>query len=151
MYFNCDEPDMIAYVPVYCGVNEIPAPFAEKNNLNGIFNENGAFWLCNLVANMVYPRYSAMIGDLRAARQELEDFFASDQAEVEKVAAGMTSGERVTYLNGKTAAYTERMMKRWDRLWRELAVKYNDQPGGYDQRFYDTIVDATGDRYLIPE
>ena len=43
------------------------------------------------------------------------------------------------------------MMQRWNRLWRELVVKYNDQPGGYDQRFYDAIVKATGDRYLIPE
>ena len=151
MYFNCDDPEMIAYVPVYCCENEIPAAFAAENNKNGVFNEKGAFWLCNFVANMVYPRYSAMIGDLRSARQELEDFFASEQDEVVSKVSAMTPGERVSYLNGKTAEYTDMMMKRWDRLWRELAVKYNDQPGGYDQSFYDAIVKATGDRYKVPE
>lgn len=149
MYFNCDDPDMIAYVPVYCCVNEVPAPFDARNNVNGVFNEDGAFWLCNMVSNMVYPRYSAMIGDLRVARQELEDYFASDQAEVEKTVSGMTTGDRLSYLNQKTATYTGLMMKSWDKLWRELVVKYNDQPGGYDQGFYDAVVRATGERYLI--
>ena len=151
MYFNCDDPDMIAYVPVYCCTDQVPDAFAEKNNLNGVFNEKGAFWFCNMVSNMVYPRYSALIGDLREAQAELEDHFASEQEEVARAASEMTPGERISYLNGKTAEYTELMMQRWNRLWRELVVKYNDQPGGYDQRFYDAIVKATGDRYLIPE
>lgn len=150
MYFNCDDPDMIAYVPVYCCADAIPDAFAERNNRNGEFNENGAYWLCNLVSNMVYPRYSAMIGDLREAQEELEGYFASDQAEIEKTAAGLTPGDRVSYLNGKTDGYVRMMMERWDRLWRTLAVKYNDQPGGYDQAFYDAIVNSTGDRYRVP-
>ena len=151
MYFNCDDPDMIAYVPIYCCTDQVPDAFAEKNNLNGVFNEKGAFWFCNMVSNMVYPRYSALIGDLREAQAELEDHYASEQEEVARAASEMTPGERISYLNRKTAEYTELMMQRWNRLWRELVVKYNDQPGGYDQRFYDAIVKATGDRYLIPE
>lgn len=61
----------------------------------------------------------------------------------------MTAGDRLCYLNGKPASYADMMMKRWDRLWRDLVVKYNDQPGGYDQGFYDAVVRATGERYLI--
>ena len=65
------------HVPVYCGSNSIPKAFDADNNKNGEFNWNGAFWLCNLVSNIIYPRYSAMIGSLREAQAELEDFFAS--------------------------------------------------------------------------
>ena len=92
-----------------------------------------------------------MIGSLREAQAELEDFYASEQEEVARVATGMTPSDRITFLNGKTAAYTTKMMDRWNNLFRELAVKYNDQPGGYDQQFYDEIVRATGDRFKVPE
>lgn len=151
MYFNCDDPSMVAYVPVYCCESDIPPAFREENNLNGKFNWKGAYWMCNTVSNMVYPRYSAMAGDLTAARDELEAFYASEQEELTKAALDMTPSDRVNYLTAKTFSYTEMMMERWDRLFLELAVKYNDQPGDYDQRFYDAIVRATGDRYRIPE
>ena len=149
-YFNCDDPGMVAYVPVYCGVTEIPEAFAARHNQNGIFDEKGAFWLCNWVSNMVYPRYSALMPDLLAAREELEQAYAAEQAEVETHVATLTPAEREAYLNALTANYTERMMQRWSRLARELIVKYNDQPGTYDQQFWDAVARDTGDRYLIP-
>lgn len=151
MWFNCDDADMIAYVPVYCCESEIPVPFREENNLNGVFNEKGAYWFCNMVSNFIYPRYSAMIGDLRSAQEELEDFYAGDQPAVEKAASEMTPSGRVTFLTSKTVGYAERMMDRWNNLWKELVVKYNDQPGGYDQRFYDAVARDTGDRYKMPK
>ena len=66
---------------------------------------------------MIYPRYSAMIGDLREAQQELEDFYAADQAQVLKDIEPLTKRERVSYLTSKSAAYTARMMQRWDKLY----------------------------------
>lgn len=151
MYFNCDDADMIAYVPVYCCESEIPAAFREENNLNGVFNENGAYWFCNMVSNFIYPRYSALIGDLRAAQKELEDSFCSEQETIDSRAKDMTPSDRVSFLTAKTGEYVERMMSRWNSLWKELIVKYNDQPGGYGQRFYDAVARDTGDRYKIPE
>ncbi len=151
MYFNCDDADMIAYVPVYCCESEIPVAFREENNLNGVFNENGAYWFCNMVSNFIYPRYSALIGDLRTAQKELEDFFCSEQEEVATRAKEMTPSDRVSFLTAKTEEYVERMMSRWISLWKELIVKYNDQPGGYGQQFYDAVARDTGDRYKIPE
>jgi hypothetical protein len=43
------------------------------------------------------------------------------------------------------------MMDRWSRLARELIVRFNDQPGSYDQTFWDAVARDTGDRYRIPE
>ena len=151
MYFNCDDADMIAYVPVYCCESEIPAAFREENNLNGVFNENGAYWFCNMVSNFIYPRYSALSGDLRTAQKELEDSFCSEQETIDSRAKDMTPSDRVSFLTAKTGEYVERMMSRWNSLWKELIVKYNDQPGGYGQRFYDAVARDTGDRYKIPE
>ena len=130
-------------------------------------SEKSAFWVNNVVANMIYPRYSVMIGDLREAQQELEDFYAADQAQVLKDIEPLTKRERVSYLTGKSASYTARMMQRWDKLFRLIAVKHNDQimkpsengvivPGryttpGYDQQFREQISKDTGTRYLMPE
>ena len=150
-YFNCDDPGMVAYVPVYCGVTQIPEAFDARHNQNGIFDEKGAFWLCNWVSNMVYPRYSAMMPALLEAREELEGYFAADQTAVEAQAQALTPGEQTAFLNARTAAYTEKMMDRWSRLARELIVRFNDQPGSYDQAFWDAVARDTGDRYRIPE
>lgn len=164
-YFNCDDADMIAYVPVYACSRKVPAAFAEENNPWPDFSEESAFWMDNFVANMVYPRYSVMIGDLRDAQRELEDYYAKAvEEDVEKTAA-LSSGERVHYLTEKSLQYTDMMMKRWKKLARLLITKHNDQiqlPSengevtggrfgrqGYTKEYYDAIIKNTGDRYKL--
>ena len=171
-YFNMDDATMVAYVPVYCSINRIPEPFRRENNNINEFSFQSAFWMNNWVANMIYPRWSAMIGDLREAQTELEDFYAADQPEVEKHVADLTHQERVNYLTAKTEAYTARMMDRWDKLAKLLIVKHNDQimrtippaggpgpgfgPGAgrtsppYAPAFIDAVKEVTGDRYVKP-
>ena len=165
-YFNMDDATMVAYVPVYCSINRVPEAFRRENNNIREFSTESAFWMCNFVANMVYPRWSAMIGDLREAQTELEDYYAADQKEVETRAAEMTPGERTAYLTGKTFAYTDRMMKRWDKLAKLLIVKHNDQIAQpsengvvvagrrtsppYSPVFIDAVKAQTGSRYVKP-
>ena len=165
-YFNLDDASMVAYVPVYCGINRIPEPFRRENNNIREFSFDSAFWMCNWVANMIYPRYSAMIGDLKDAQKELEDYYEADQAKVEEAVAKMTPGEIKDFLTAKTLAYTDKMMKRWDKLAKFLIVKHNDQimlpskdgefvPGrhsspAYAPAFRQAVKDLTGDRYVRP-
>ena len=165
-YFNMDDASMVAYVPVYCGIDRVPDPFRRENNNIREFSTESAFWMNNFVANMVYPRYSAMIADLRDAQTELEDFYAADQKEVEAEAQKLTVSERTAYLTGKTLDYTDMMMKRWDKLARLLIVKHNDQTmqpsengvvvqgrrtsPAYSPVFIDAVKTQTGDRYVKP-
>ena len=149
-WFNCDEPSAIAYVPVYACLQHIPEAFQAGHNRNGQFDEKGAFWLCNWVANMVYPRWSALSGELILARTELDKAFHDMQEHVEKKALELTRDDRVAYLESVTSDCVEVMMARWKILAHTLIVKYNDQPGAWDQPFYDAIAGETGDRYLVP-
>ena len=165
-YFNMDDATMVAYVPVYCGITRIPEAFRRENNNIMEFSTESAFWMNNFVANMVYPRWSAMIGDLREAQTELEDYYAEDQKEVEERAAQLTPAARAEYLTAKTEAYTAKMMERWDKLARLLIVKHNDQtmrptrdgafvmgratPPAYAPAFIDAVKAQTGDRYVKP-
>ena len=165
-YFNLDDATMVAYVPVYCCINRVPEPFRRENNNILEFSTESAFWMNNFVSNMVYPRWSAMIGDLRDAQKELEDYYAEDQKEVEKRVQEMsTTSERIEYLTAKTEAYTDKMMKRWDKLAKLLIVKHNDQimrpsengevvRGSYTSPAYapawvDAVHDQTGKRYEL--
>ena len=165
-YFNMDDATMVAYVPVYCSINRIPDPFRRENNNIREFSFESAFWMNNWVANMVYPRWSAMIGDLREAQSELEDFYAAEQPEVEKQVIDLTHQERVAFLTAKTEAYTSRMMDRWDKLAKLLIVKHNDQimqpsengvvvagrrtSPAYAPTFVDAVKAQTGNRYVKP-
>ena len=167
-WFNCDDANMVAYVPLYCCITQVPDPFRPENNQRNEFSEQSAFWMNNWVANMVYPRYSMMISDLRTAQNELEDYYFADQDSVLTVIKEMTPADRQSYLNQKSIAYANRMMTRWDKLAKYLIVKYNDQvvkrvdkngdfqrwgyeTPGYDQQFIDAIRKSTGERYRLKE
>lgn len=166
-YFNLDDATMVAYVPVYCGINRIPEPFRRENNNIREFSTESAFWMCNFVANMVYPRWSALYPDLREAQVELEDFFEADDAEVVSRAASLTAGELSDFLSARVIANTDKMMARWDKLAKFLIVKHNDQimlpsaggellPGRhtsptYSPAFINAIKAETGNRYVRPE
>ena len=166
-YFNLDDATMVAYVPVYCGVNRIPDPFRRENNNIREFSFDSAFWMCNWVANMVYPRWSALYPDLKDAQKDLEDFYESSQPAVDQKASELTPQEMSDFLTRTTIAYTDRMMKRWDKLARLLIVKHNDQimlpskdgelaPGRhtspkYVPAFIDAVKAETGDRYVRKE
>ena len=167
-WFNCDDAAMVAYVPLYCCLTQVPDCFRPENNPRNEFSFQSAFWMNNWVANMVYPRYSMMIGDLRQAQRELEDYYHADQDSVLATLEDMTPGDRRDYLNRKSIAYADRMMSRWEALAKYLIVKYNDQvvrrvgddgqfqrwgydTPGYDQQFIDAIGPATGKRYQLKE
>ncbi|MBR6847987.1 MAG: C69 family dipeptidase [Bacteroidales bacterium] len=167
-WFNCDDANMVAYVPLYCCNTQMPDAFRPENNPRNEFSDQSAFWMNNWVANMVYPRYSMMIGDLRKAQNELEDYYFADQDQVLDAIKDMMPADRQSYLNKKSIAYTEKMMQRWDKLAKYLIVKYNDQvekrtdengqltrwgynTPGYDQQFIDAIGKSTGDRYRLKE
>ena len=166
VWFNCDDANMVAYVPLYCCITQVPDAFRSENNLRNEFSFESAFWVNNWVANMVYPRYSMMIGDLRAAQSELEGYYLRDQDSVLAAVQRMTTSDRREYLNRKSIEYTSRMMRRWNELAKYLIVKYNDQvirkvdengnfqrwgyeTPGYDQQFIDAIGSSTGERYLL--
>ena len=165
-WFNCDDANMVAYVPLYCCITQIPDPFRPENNQRNEFSFESAFWVNNWVANMVYPRYSMMVGDLRAAQRELEDYYFANQDSVLHAIEKMTPSDRREFLNRRSITYANMMMERWNTLAKYLIVKYNDQvvkrtdkdgnfqrwgydTPGYDQSFIDAISPATGNRYRL--
>ena len=139
------------------------------------FSEKSSFWLFNMVSNMVYPRYSALIGDLKKAQKAAEDAFERNQPSIELKASRLYAEhpeKAVAMLTQYTAQMAESTMKAWGDLAKFLIVKHNDlvvkpteedgtfkrtETGlgaspirpGYPEHFNRRVVKETGDRYLV--
>lgn len=175
LWFANDDSKTSAYTPVYCCVDTIPACYTKTSGDDVSFSFKSAFWMCNWVANMVYPRFSLLYPDLEKRRTALEKSFFNQQQEVEAKALqlyGQDSKKAVTYLTDYSTAMADRMMKEWMQLAQFLIVKYNDnvvkpetdgvflrtkdglgakvQSVGYPKATYDRIIKETDDRFLVP-
>lgn len=126
LWFGNDDANMVAYTPIYCGSTRRPVCYNTPGAGATRFSLSNAFWVCNWVSNMVYPRYSALFPDLREARDGLEREFLGRQAEVEAAAMRMSAEEARRYLNDYSIAMADKMMETWHRLAELLIVKHND-------------------------
>lgn len=176
LWFGNDDPNMIAYTPVYCCADRVP-PCYDKIAANDVtFSWDNAFWVCNWVANMTYPRYSQLFPSVEAVRDRLENGYIARQAEIEKQALTLyetSPAEARKFLTDYTVTTAQDMLKEWKKLGEYLIVKYNDQAvkkekdgkflltpdglavpperPGYPEQYRRTLIRETGDRYLVPE
>lgn len=175
LWFGTDDANMISFVPVYCCTNRVPECFTRVDGADYItFSWNSAFWIYNWVANMVYPRYDLMIGDLREVQQSLEQSFFTAQPGIEQVAQELYKKdpqEAVRFLTGYTNQMAQSAFEAWKKLGEFFVVKYNDgvtkrvkngrfernaigQPArvirqGYPEDFLKEYVRQTGERYKV--
>lgn len=127
LWFGEDSPDTTVYVPVYCGVTEIPE--AWSSGVRDKFDPNSAWWAFNLVNNWANLRWDAMYDDIRAKKASYEDVFFADQEKIEAEAAKLyeqSPDAAVKYLTKYTSDAMNTVEEGWwDFAW-ELIGKYND-------------------------
>ena len=174
LWFGTDDANMAVFTPVYCCTNAVPECYQREMADAVTFSAKSAFWLFNMVSNMVYPRYSALIGDLKKVQQECEDAFAANQAAVEGKAMELYNDnppKAVAMLTKYTAETAMSTMEAWGNLAKFIIVKHNDMVvkpeengvfkrietgeavspirNGYPEHFNRRIANETGDRYLM--
>lgn len=168
LWFGNDDANMVAYTPVYCGNTVQPACYNTKGADAVTFSSDNAFWLCNMVSNMVYPRYSQLFPELKAVRDSLETSYFANQASIEKQAADLYLTDKAAalkLLNNYSNAKADEMLANWKRLATRIIVKYNDMAvkkekdgkllqsvtrPGYPISFGRKLVKETGDWYAVP-
>ncbi len=177
LWFATDDANMSVFTPVYCCTNKVPNCYTRVDGSDYItFSWNSSFWIFNWVANMVYPRYDLMMGDVRVTQAELENTFNMAQEGVENVAVKLlekNASAAKEFLTNYTNIVAQSTLDTWKRLGEFLIVKYNDgvvkrvkdgkfernsigQPAGvlrpgYPKDFLKEYVKQTGDRYKILE
>lgn len=129
LWFGNDDGNMVAYTPIYCGNTVQPECYNTPGADAVTFSDKNAYWVCNWVSNMVYPRYSLMFGSLKAVRDSLENSYLDMQKEVENKALGIYNDNQmkaIEYLNDYSNEKAQQMLERWKQLAVYLIVKYND-------------------------
>lgn len=168
LWFGNDDANMVAYTPVYCGNTVQPACYNTKGADAVTFSSDNAFWLCNMVSNMVYPRYSQLFPELKAVRDSLETSYFANQASIEKQAADLYQTDKAAalkLLNNYSNTKADEMLASWKHLATRIIVKYNDMAvkkekdgkllqsvtrPGYPISFGRKLVKETGDWYAVP-
>lgn len=168
LWFGNDDANMVAYTPVYCGNTVQPACYNTKGADAVTFSSDNAFWLCNMVSNMVYPRYSQLFLELKAVRDSLETIYFANQTSIEKQAADLYKTDKAAalkLLNNYSNTKADEMLVSWKHLATRIIVKYNDMAvkkekdgkllqsvtrPGYPASFGRKLVKETGDWYAVP-
>lgn len=168
LWFGNDDANMVAYTPVYCGNTVQPACYNTKGADAVTFSSDNAFWLCNMVSNMVYPRYSQLFPELKAVRDSLETSYFGNQTSIEKQAADLYQTDKAAalkLLNNYSNTKADEMLASWKHLATRIIVKYNDMAvkkekdgkllqsvtrPGYPASFGRKLVKETGDWYAVP-
>ncbi len=176
LWFANDDGNMVPFTPVYCG-NTVQPECYNTEGVDGLtFSDKNAYWVCNWVSNMVYPRYSQMFPSLKAVRDSLDNSYMKHQKAVEEKALALyaqSPRKAVEYLNEYSNAKAQQMLERWKQLATYLIVKYNDmtikpekdgkflrtstglgarvQRPGFPASFAKQLVKQTGERFVQPK
>lgn len=176
-WFGNDDANMVSFVPMYCSMTQQPECFNTPGADALNFSMDNAYWVCNWVSNMVYPRYSMLFPDLQQVRDSLDHSYLESQASYEQMAQDVLAkdGEEACakFLNDYSVRQAQDMLQTWKRLATYLIVKYNDMAikpekdgkfakskygigatvkrPGYTETAKKAIARQTGDWFKIPE
>ena len=174
-WFGNDDGNMVAYTPMYSCITRVPKCFSGEGADAVTFSMDNAYWVCNWVSNMVYPRYSMMFPSLKEVRDSLDASYAQLQPEIEAKALALpTAEERIKLLTDYSCKKGDEMIARWQKLAFFLIVKYNDivvkptdEQGrflrnkfgggakvvrpGFPDAYARELLKQTGTKYLVPK
>ncbi|MGM0650919.1 MAG: dipeptidase [Bacteroidota bacterium] len=173
-WFSVDDAATTVYVPIYCGITDVPESYAVGNGSLMEFEWDAAFWVFNLVSNFAYTRYNIIQPDIRKVQLELEKRYIKEVKNMEDELKQLYKNDpdkaiaKATKYSINTANKT---VDRWQDLFKHLFTKYMDgnikkkaepkedhkyvnpqleQPG-YGEDWYRHIIEDTGDQFLMPE
>ena len=174
-WFGNDDGNMVAYTPMYSCITRRPKCFSGEGADDVTFSMDNAFWVCNWVSNMVYPRYSMMFPSLQEVRDSLDASYDKLQPEIEAKALALpTAEERIKLLTDYSCQKGDEMICRWQKLAFFLIVKYNDmavkttdengtfkrnqygggarvQRPGFPESYAKELLKQTGNKLLVPK
>ncbi len=165
LWFSVDDSYSTVYVPMYCGITQVPETYAVGNGSMMEFSDNSAFWVFNQVSNLAYTRYKDMIVDIQKVQSVLEGKFVAHTSVVDKAATDLYKTDPAKareFLTDYSVNQANSTVMRWKELYRYLFTKYLDgnikvRDGnkqnpkvkfpGYDEGYYRMIIEKTGDKF----
>ena len=126
LWFGVDDAATSLYVPMYCGIQDVPACYRVGNGSLLEYSPTSAFWTYNAVANFAYGRYEHMLPDIKRVQVEWETYFNTLVPAVDSLAAGLPEAEARALLTDFSVAQAQASTDAWKRLGEFLLVRYID-------------------------
>jgi len=127
LWFGEDNPATTTYVPIYCGVTDVPVSL--KTLSRAQFSRDSAWWAFAFVENWSNLGYSAMIKDINAQQQAFEGEFLAMQPAIEAAALQLYATNpalAASFLTNYTGDAVNRLVAAQWKLADTLVSKYND-------------------------
>ena len=177
LWFANDEANTTPFVPIYCSLTKVPECFDDATANDHTFSWKSAFWLCNWVSNMVYPRYEQLFPTVERRRESMEKYMtvALKSADASLLLTLKEHPERFAEeVNSYAQEWSNALMTDWKDLGEYLVMKFNDQVvkketrdgkweltpdgicvsperPGFPEQYRGVLIRETGDKYLVPE
>jgi len=161
-WYGVDDTYTTCYVPLYCGINDVPQSFTVGDIRH--FSWDSAWWVFNFVANYANLKYSYMIKDILKVQKELEDKAFELQPIIEKTAVELAKANPdllTDYLTNYCISHAENVVKRWRELGEFLLTKYNDgyvkddkgrpKEVGYPESWLRDVIRLRPEQFKLPE
>lgn len=159
-WYTPDDPYTSCFVPLYCGMLRLPAPYVTGTYAR--FSWDSAWWVFNLVSNLTYDRWSRVLPDVLAAQTAHEERFlatmsALDRAAVELLAEDEALGRQ--FLTDWSIGAAERLFEAWQGLAADIVTTHVDgyvrdgrrsRDVGYPDPWLRRVIAAEAERVALP-
>ena len=125
-WFGVDDAASNILVPMYCGINNIPLCYNDKNGTLLEYSPTSAFWIYNGVANFAYGKYSYLMQDIKKVQSQWENDFNTLVPAIDKVAQTLSETDARIFLTNFSNTQAENSTMAWKKLGEYLLVKYMD-------------------------
>jgi len=172
IWFGVDDASSSVYIPMYCGITEIPETFAQGNGGMMEWSDNAAFWVFNQVTNFAYTRYNYIHPEIDSLQNILETEFITFVPSVDLGATELYNQNpdlAREFITSFSVNAGNMVVDTWKGFYKYLFMKYMDgniktpneipegniytnpsvsQPG-YGEEWYRRIVKETGDKFRV--
>ena len=121
LWFGLDNPENSLFVPVYCGITDVPESWKTLDRTK--LDWNSAWWSFALVDDLVNQRYGDLKPKLDEVMIPIQNKYFQQQEAIEKAALELynTDPEMAKRL---LTEYTSMCMKEAEKVYRELIDKF---------------------------
>eukprot|EP00934_Nitzschia_sp_Nitz4_P004232 Nitzschia sp. Nitz4//scaffold9_size221794//2765//4634//NITZ4_001310-RA/size221794-processed-gene-0.299-mRNA-1//-1//CDS//3329560893//4222//frame0 len=136
IWFGCDDSSTAPRVPVYASSTRVADPYAGKGTQDGApapmmkLDMTKAFWVQNMVSNLVYWRWKDAYPILRERLDDLHQGYLKLVKDTDKkaldVSKEMGRDAAIEYVTNMSVKTGEELLTTWLSLYGELFVRFRD-------------------------
>jgi dipeptidase len=117
------------YVPLYCGITDVPQSYKTPGRVNG-FTRDSAWWAFNRASTLAAQRWGDMRKDVEAVWKPLQSELFAKQKEIEEKALALykkSPKEAREFLTQYSMKWGEKVVKAAWKLGDDLWTKYDEK------------------------